>query len=169
MYLLSLQLELILYKRVAQLVNSEHSVVNGEVPWFESRPAYQFKFGEELRCKEGVYVKRWYLQTPLFTVRLHHWLHSDDERYLHDHTWWFITFVLKGGYTDVTATKQEHLSCGSIRFRPATHSHSVKVDKGGAWTFLLTGPKTRKWGFWVKNKWKKANKYFLEHGQHICD
>jgi hypothetical protein len=130
---------------------------------------YQFRWAEEVNCQTGVYLRRWFVRTPYFTVRLHHWLHSDDERYLHDHTWWFITFVLKGGYTDVSDKGNEHLKAGSIRYRAATHKHSVKVDTEGAWTLLITGPKIRNWGFWIGNKWKKSNKYFLEHGIHICD
>lgn len=63
---------------------------------------------------------------------------------------------------------------GSFQFRPALHTHTVNVQKGGCWTILLMGPETRKWGFWVRKrsgkwKWKKSNKYFLEHGHHPCD
>jgi hypothetical protein len=147
---------------------TERLVDYREVRRFESPPAYQF-CKEELSCQTGVYVRRWRLETPFFSVRLHHWLHSDDKRYLHDHPWWFITVVLSGGYTDVSEDKKEHIKTGNIRYRPALHKHSVHVDQGGAWTLLLTGPKTRKWGFQVSKKWKKANKYFLEHGAHICD
>lgn len=152
----------------SSMVGTEHSLDRGKVGRFESSSAYQFRWAEELQCKTGVYVRRWYIETPLFSIRLHHWLHSDDNRALHDHPWWFITLILKGGYTDLSHNN-EHLSQGSIRFRKAEHQHSVKVGKGGAWTVLLTGPKTRKWGFQVGKKWKKSNKYFLEHGQHVCD
>jgi len=58
---------------------------------------------------------------------------------------------------------------GMIRFRSKYHTHSVEVNPGGCWTILFTGPIVRRWGFWVEKKWKKSNKYFLEHGMHICD
>lgn len=148
---------------------SEQRSDKPEVARFESRSPYQFRWAEELHCQIGVYVRRWRLETPIGSIRVHHWLHSDDTRHKHDHPWWFLTIVLKGGYTDLSDNKADHVGAGSIRFRPAEHRHSVLVDKGGAWTLLITGPKIRKWGFWVGKKFKKANKYFLEHGEHLCD
>jgi hypothetical protein len=44
----------------------------------------------------------------------------------------------------------------------------VVVDPGGCWSLVLTGPKRRRWGFWVKDKFVKANKYFLSFGAHHC-
>lgn len=132
-------------------------------------PKFRFKLSEELRCSVGVYVRRWYVETPWFSIRLHHWLHSDDDRALHDHTWWFWTFVLRGGYVDRTLTGDEDMNAPKVAFRPAEHAHTVQVNSGGCWTLLLTGPPVRKWGFWVGKKWKKSNKYFLENGMHVCD
>jgi hypothetical protein len=45
----------------------------------------------------------------------------------------------------------------------------LKEIPGGCWTLLLTGPKVRRWGFWVSKKFKKSNKYFLGHGSHPCE
>src|ERR1700733_7651031 len=59
-------------------------------------PHFRFKWAEELQCKMGVYVRRWYLETPFGSIRVHHWLHSDDDRAFHDHPWWFWTLVLRG-------------------------------------------------------------------------
>lgn len=132
-------------------------------------PKFKIGWGEELKCSTGVYNRRWYIETPFFSIRLHHWLHSDDARHFHDHQWWFITFVLAGGYTDMTPNGAERMNRFKVAYRPALHKHTVKVDQGGCWTLLITGPRIRKWGFWVKNKFKKANKYFLEHGVHVCD
>ena len=146
--------------------HTERSVDNREVGGSNPSPRTKFRWAEELKCETGVYVRRWYLETSFFTVRLHHWLHSDDTRHMHDHPWWFITMVLKGSYVDLSPNKNELMIPGMIRFRPANHQHSVKVGSGGCWTILLTGPKIRKWGFWVGKKWKK---YFLEHGAHVCD
>lgn len=147
----------------------EHSLYKREVRRFESPSVYQFKWREKLYCQTGVYVERWYLETPFGSVRLHHWIHSDDGRAFHDHPWWFITIVLWGSYTDKTPDGDERMTLGKVKFRPALHMHTVKVDPKGAWTFLLTGPKSRKWGFKLGQKWKKSNKYFLEQGKHVCD
>lgn len=149
--------------------SSERPLDMRGVPRFESRSAYQIKWREQLHCQTGVYVERWYIETPLGSLRLHHWIHSDDDRAFHDHPWWFVTLVLWGGYTDKTPSGGERMTLGRVRFRQALHKHTVKVDPGGAWTLLLTGPKSRKWGFWLGRKWKKSNKYFLEEGKHVCD
>lgn len=150
-------------------VRIKHLVDNEDVARFESRSVYQFQWAEELKCQTGVYVRRWYLQTPWYSIRVHHWLHSDGKRFFHDHAWWFLTLVRRGGYTDVTPNGQERMRVGSLRFGPSPHRHWVEVDASGCWTVLLTGPKVRRWGFWVKGKLKKANKFFLEHGIHVCD
>ena len=59
-------------------------------------------WGQELGKPECPYLKRWVINFGKFSIRLHHWIGSDDPRYMHDHAWGFYTFVLKGGYTDVT-------------------------------------------------------------------
>lgn len=138
---------------------------------------------EEIGRPECPYLKRWVLQFGRFSIRLHHWRASDDARALHDHPWWFLTLVLKGGYRDISApnprdwdwennlwaTHTQHLRPGSIRFRPALHTHTVQVDPGGCWTLLLTGPHSRDWGFWVDRQWKRMRRYFKEHGHHPCE
>lgn len=126
------------------------------------------KFREPLGLPECPYVIRWRIETPRFSVRLHHWLAPDDDRNKHDHPWNFTTFVLKGGYTDVGADGNQHLRAPTVCRRAATHQHTVVPDPGGAWTLVLTGPKVRRWGFWVNGKFVKMNKYFASWGHHPC-
>lgn len=130
---------------------------------------FTIKWGQRLGRSECPYMRRWALVLGLFSIRVHHWYRSDDDRAFHDHPWWFITLVLKGGYTDVSPAGRDHLGLGSIRFRPALHQHTAKVDPGGAWTVILTGPNVRTWGFWINGKFKKSNKWFFERGHHPCD
>lgn len=76
------------------------------------------------------------------------------------------------GWVDVKEVDQErldHLHAGSVRLRQAEHKHTVVVDPGGAWTLLVTGPEVRQWGFWVKGRFRKRNRYFYDHGHHVCD
>lgn len=77
--------------------------------------------------------------------------------------------MLKGSYTDVSPQGEDILKAGSIRYRKANHPHYVKVADGGCWTFLITGPMTRKWGFWVNGKFKRPLKYFHKFGHPPCD
>lgn len=141
---------------------------------------------------ECPYAERWVLNLGrLGSIRLHHWFRSDDKRAKHDHPSDFITLVLKGSYVDLAqrpdcdhcdgdpkcihCNMMESMTPGKIRRRRAEHRHTVAVMPGGCWTLLYFWPERRHWGFWVprkldgKLKWKKANKYFLEHGHHPCD
>ena len=124
---------------------------------------------QQLGRKECPYAERWVLNLHFFTVRLHHFHRSDDARAFHDHPWWFMTLVLRGGYTDRSPNGDDHLSAGSLRFRAGSHQHTVITDPGGAWTVLLTGRASQPWGFWVHGKRREANKYFLTYGHHPCD
>lgn len=102
-------------------------------------------------------------------MRLHHWLAPDDARAFHDHPWGFVTFVLRGSYTDVSPGVVDHLNAFAVRVRHAQHQHTVHPDPvKGAWTLVITGPIVRDWGFWVQGRFRKANKYFSSHGHHPC-
>lgn len=143
---------------------------------------FSVKWAERLGWDECPYLTRWVAAFGAFSVRLHHFHHSDDARYQHDHPWWFVTLVLRGAYYDVgDSGRIDHLKAGSVRFRRSTHTHTVLVDyghgatgtrhgkRGGVWTLVLTGPNARAWGFWVNGRHMKANKYFLTHGHHPCE
>jgi hypothetical protein len=157
----------------------------------EAKPPrhWRIQWADELECvrnlplgpMRGVYMRRWTIETPWFSIRLHHWLHSDDQRHLHDHPWGFHTFVLKGAYIDTSSPEGADIGeeredwqfqlmrAGTYAYRPSHHKHYVKVIPPGCWTLVFTGPIMRRWGFWVKGKFKRVNKYFLEHGKHACD
>jgi hypothetical protein len=152
---------------VAQRVKSTAQMQQRSV--VRVHPPVQIKFHEKLGLPECPYVIRWRIETRIGSIRLHHWLGPDDDRAFHDHPWWFATFVLRGGYTDRSPAGEEHLKAGSMRYRPALHQHTVVPDANGAWTLLVTGPKIRRWGFWLNGKLIKANKWFLSFGHHPCD
>ena len=130
---------------------------------------WRFAWGEPLGWPQCPYVIRWIAETPLASVRVHHWLGPDDDRAFHDHPWWFLTCVVRGGYEDRGPGGTDHLRAPAIRFRPALHQHTVVPGEGGAWTVLLTGPIVRPWGFWPGGlKFVKANKWFASRGHHPC-
>lgn len=137
-------------------------------------PGLIIKWRERLGLPECPYVIRWRFETKWFSIRLRHWLGSDDDRAFHDHPWSFTTFVLKGGYIDVhpgpDGDELEHLRAPAVRRRAAEHRHTVVPDPGGAWTVIVTGPRWRTWGFWANGvKFVKANKWFASRGHHPCD
>lgn len=124
------------------------------------------------------YMLRWYVipRNPLINVYVHKFCRSDDDRALHDHPWWFVSLILKGGYTEVTEagrTPRSGLWGGrywrwdrQIAFRPATFRHRVElwpvVEHGDpflarrdrrelpCWTLIVTGRRLRTWGFWCR-------------------
>lgn len=125
-------------------------------------------WGQRLGRDTCPYMRRWVLNAHFFSLRVHHWYSSDDHRAYHDHPWWFLTLVLCGSYTDTSDEGRDRLMPGWFRFRRADHRHTVVVDPGGCWTVMLTGPVSRRWGFWPKGRFMKTNKYFLTYGHHPC-
>jgi len=155
----------------------EHQDYSLEVPVFDSGGAdqrlhrkWEVRLAEDHLCETGVYLRRWRIETPWFSVRLHHWLHSDDNRSPHDHPWNFITFVLRGSYIDEGRWERQRVKAGRAYYRPASHAHWVHLDQGEVWTLVLTGPKIKRWGFWITpTKWIRSFKYFYRFGNHPCD
>lgn len=129
----------------------------------------KFSWREKVGLPECPYLTRWVLDFGLFAIRLHRWQSSDDSRAFHDHSWWFITLVLWGSYTDVSPAGRDLLRPGSIRFRRAIHQHTVEIHKPGTISLLLTGSVVRRWGFWVKGKLHRRDRYFATMGHHPCD
>lgn len=139
-----------------------------------SPPAYIMEnriinIGEALGREECPYCYRWVLNLGLFAIRLHHWVGSDDERALHNHPYWFITFVIKGAYEDVTESGSELLKAFTIRFRKASHTHTVRLKTKDCWTLLISGPPIHQWGFFTKNRFWKSASYFDKFGKHQCE
>ena len=123
---------------------------------------------------ECPYCRLWAVIWEKWSIRLHNWLGDDDHRHPHNHPYWFLTFILWGGYDDVShlsdgTTVVDHVKAFSWRYRPADHMHQVLNVKRNTWTFLITGPATQRWGFRVGNKIIKRDKYFAVHGHHPCD
>lgn len=98
-----------------------------------------------------------------FAGRIHHIMRSDRDRTFHDHPWWYLTIILKGGYTEVTpiydksgmyqGERRKFYGPGSILLRRAQSWHRLELDStlnefgGGAWTFFITFKKVQEWGF----------------------
>lgn len=145
---------------------------------FGSKPAprtnhYKWSFFEwSKKSGDPLYMTRWKLDFFLFSLRLHRFSRSDDDRALHDHAWSFITIILSGGYFDLTDYGFEWCGPGSIKFRRKTHKHTIIIPDGYvSWSVVLTGPQVRRWGFYVKNKvggikFLNSQRYFRKYGHH---
>lgn len=106
----------------------------------------------------GVYLRRWRLwRGRFFSVYAHRVLRSDEGRCPHDHPWGFWSLVLWGWYVEEVFDAGADPELGgvlvrrgmlSLAYRPPYHVHRiVEVSPGGAATFLLLGPRVRRWGF----------------------
>lgn len=114
------------------------------------------------------YLERWWIipRNARFNIYLHHFLHSDEDRALHDHPWWNVSIVLRGAYI-------EHLRDGRallrkpwrlwapwrLVFRRPESAHRIELLTASAgpapvWSLFLTGPVLREWGFLCPTGWK---------------
>lgn len=107
---------------------------------------------------DNPYLLRWYIipRNNWLSIYLHKFLRDDEDRALHDHPWWFLSWMVKGGYEEVVyegflPVRRRWLS---LALRRPTHRHRVRLLRDAAgkmlpcWTFVVTGPRVREWGFW---------------------
>ena len=113
---------------------------------------FQIRWKEALGLPEYPYLYRWTLIFFGFSIRLHHWLRSDDRRYFHDHSCDLISIVIKGKYKNVTPEGTFEAVAFKPRFMKATTRHYLDIPKEGAWTIILCSRPYHKWGFYVRNK-----------------
>lgn len=89
---------------------------------------------------------------------LHQFLRDDDDRALHDHPSWAVSFILRGEYIEHTIAEggihhRRIYRAGSLRFLPTRHAHRIQLDgvapnkRVPCWTLFLFGPTVRAWGF----------------------
>jgi hypothetical protein len=93
------------------------------------------KWREPLGKPECPYCYRWVLPLgPLGSLRLHHWLASDDLRAYHDHPSHFATLVLRGGYWDETKGGAEWLGWGRCGYG------ALRIPTRWGWRVPRAGP-----------------------------
>lgn len=106
------------------------------------------------------YLFRWWVipRNPYFNVYLHKIVRSDDDRALHDHPWWNLSLVLRGGYLECTPRGQKWRGPGSLVFRAAKALHRLEVGPA-SWSLFLTGPRFREWGFACPQGWRRWQEF----------
>lgn len=98
------------------------------------------------------YMKRWILSTPWGTLRLHKIMRSDLDRDMHDHPWDFTSLILSGGYFDHTPEGTKAYVRGMVNHKKAEDRHRLTLIKP-TWTFVVSGPMRRAWGFHTPTGW----------------
>lgn len=108
------------------------------------------------------YLHRWHLvpRNRLCNVYLHCFVGSDKREELHDHPWWSVSVLLRGGMIEVMpapVTRGWQYWKRIKRWWPVVrgpkHAHRIIVDVTPTWTIFITGPKVREWGFWGRDGW----------------
>lgn len=62
---------------------------------------FQIRWKEKLGYSENPYLIRWTFIFFGYSIRIHHWIKSDDKRFFHDHSSNLLSIVLKGHYWNV--------------------------------------------------------------------
>ena len=130
---------------------------------------FQIRWKEKLGLPESPYLYRWTLVLFGYTVRLHHWIKSDDRRFFHDHSCDLISIIIKGRYYNVVPDENGDPRWHLARpWRPmkmkATQRHYLEIPEGGAWTIILCGRPYKKWGFYVNDHMWRPLRYFHKYG-----
>jgi hypothetical protein len=63
---------------------------------------FQIRWAERLGQSQCPYLIRWTFIIFGYSIRIHHWLRSDDVRHYHDHASNLLSIVLKGYYWNVS-------------------------------------------------------------------
>lgn len=112
----------------------------------------------DVRPKGRPYMTRLYLlNTPWRGWKVHWFQAPDPDSDCHDHPWWFVSLVLRGGYVEHRQFISGGILLGeivryrgrfSIAFRRSRDVHTIRYVQPGTVTFIMNGPKERSWGFW---------------------
>ena len=116
---------------------------------------------------EDPYMLRWWLipRNRFFNIYLHHILHDDKDRALHDHPWASLSYIISGKlvehYKKIYPTyhwikwvqKSRVLKARQWVYRSATFVHRLILVSDTATTLFMTGPTVRSWGFHCPQGW----------------
>lgn len=110
------------------------------------------------------------LQELGIAVRVHHILRPDQSVHLHDHPWWFVSWLM---LVDPQCSYDEERPCshhrldfspvagievdtvvarrraGSVAVRSPYDRHSITAINGDVWTLFITFRKRQIWGFFT--------------------
>lgn len=141
-------------------VQSSSSTKKKSPRWALFQPFHVEKRGEPFLFRLRV------LQTPWFSVLIHHIQQDDLDRAPHDHPWWFASLIWRGGYTEQVWDDPSRLDQfrtrtrrrGSIKRLKVSQAHQIIKLRGDVWTLAIAGPHRGRWSFWTPEgliDWRK--------------
>lgn len=97
------------------------------------------------------------LQTPLFGIYIHKLCEPDARSILHSHPWFFVSFLLKGSYTEFVPgpyyAQSRHVKrinvkrFGSKKNPLASYHWIAELDRTPTWSLVFVGRRRRVWGY----------------------
>lgn len=140
------------------------STTTGPIPTGRRSPRWAVWERFVIPCLDGTdYLARLrILQTPWFGIYLHD-IHKDDgDRAPHNHPWSFVSFVLRGSYTERLYpdplmrpehyVEQTHRRLSAHRMGRVS-AHRIVDASPGLKTLILCGPRQASWGFFVEGEY----------------
>ena len=117
----------------------------------------------------GGYLCRWYVipRNRFLNIYLHRFGQSDDDRALHCHPWYSVSFLLKGELLEHHFNGKRHIPWLLPVFRTAKFAHRLELVKGPVWTLFVTGPRVREWGFHCPQGWRHWTQFTSTDGNSI--
>lgn len=102
------------------------------------------------------YLLRWHMipRNRFLNIYLHCILKDDDDRALHDHPWYTLSWCMRGELLEYAHDMRIIRPSIIPRYRSATFAHRLTVRSGPVWTLFITGPKVREWGFHCPKGWR---------------
>jgi hypothetical protein len=137
----------------------ESGMANRFLQWMERRGSRRMIVRDEEDYLERYFIYR----GPKLSIYLHRFWASDPDN-LHDHPWWSLSYILKGGYREwfLDGTFKDRKK-GDTVLRDASTFHRVELSEGAkpgsAWTFFFTWSRQRDWGFLTDDGWVAAKEY----------
>lgn len=149
------------------------------ISWLERRGSLR-----EIRVDGNRYMDRYYLlSTRWVSIYLHRFWAPDSWRFLHDHPWSFVSVVIRGGYSELTAKRrtvkrsryswfdvltprhytysrdlEPHIRIApAICYRRAEDVHrveSIRSVPGDTWTLFILFRRRRGWNQYDVRNWK---------------
>lgn len=125
-------------------------------------------FKETLGATDNPLITRWGLNVKgLGGIYIHKMHRPDGDPELHNHRWWFVSFIVKGGYVEKyverilpesvlyvgwgSGQKLRYWRKHTLHFMPRGCAHTIiSLDTYPTWTIVLHGPLKGDWGFFTR-------------------
>lgn len=123
--------------------------------------------------EDNPYMRRWYAlpRNRFFNVYIHQFMRDDEDRALHDHPWWSLSWLMRGELWEHWGSSSRLIPEGKITVRSPTFAHRLSMLESyrrRTWTMFITGPRLREWGFHCLNGWVHWKDFTAgEHGEIV--